>query len=137
MRRALPVLALTVAGLIPLWRYQPSEDSTTTTTTAEAVGTPAPSSGAPSGASARVVAGPTVTTQKGDVQVEVTLTGDRISAVRMLRQPNSPQTKGAVPTLVQETLDAQSADIDTVSGATVTSEGYRKSLQAALDEAGA
>ncbi|MCF3136568.1 FMN-binding protein [Streptomyces olivochromogenes] len=142
MRRALPVLALTVAGLIPLWRYQPSEDSTTTTSTtlptstAEAAGTPAPSSGAPSGASARVVAGPTVTTRKGDVQVEVTLTGDRISAVRLLRQPNSPQTKGAVPTLVQETLDAQSADIDTVSGATITSEGYRKSLQAALDEAG-
>ena len=38
--------------------------------------------------------------------------------------------------LVQETLDAQSADIDMVSGATVTSEGYLESLQSALDQAG-
>ena len=41
----------------------------------------------------------------------------------------------ALPILVQETLDAQSADIDMVSGATVTSEGYLQSLQTALDQA--
>ena len=39
----------------------------------------------------------------------------------------------ALPRLVQETLDAQSADVDMVSGATVTSEGYLQSLQSALD----
>ncbi|WP_432196773.1 FMN-binding protein [Streptomyces sp. bgisy027] len=43
----------------------------------------------------------------------------------------------AVPKLNQETLQAQSADIDTVSGATYTSAGYRQSLQSALDRAGA
>ena len=42
----------------------------------------------------------------------------------------------ALPVLVQETLDAQSADIDMVSGATVTSDGYLESLQSALDQAG-
>ena len=42
----------------------------------------------------------------------------------------------ALPVLVQETLDAQSAKIDMVSGATVTSDGYLASLQSALDEAG-
>ena len=42
----------------------------------------------------------------------------------------------ALPVLVQETLDAQSADIDMVSGATVTSDGYVTSLQSALDQAG-
>ncbi len=42
----------------------------------------------------------------------------------------------ALPILVQETLDPQSADIDMVSGATVTSVGYVESLQAALDQAG-
>ncbi|WP_339939943.1 FMN-binding protein [Undibacterium luofuense] len=42
----------------------------------------------------------------------------------------------ALPVLVQETLDAQSAQIDMVSGATVTSEGYVTSLQSALDQAG-
>jgi uncharacterized protein with FMN-binding domain len=42
----------------------------------------------------------------------------------------------ALPILVRETLDAQSADIDMVSGATYTSEGYDTSLQSALDQAG-
>ena len=42
----------------------------------------------------------------------------------------------ALPILVQETLSAQSANIDMVSGATVTSDGYLQSLQSALDQAG-
>ncbi|MFD7250537.1 FMN-binding protein, partial [Streptomyces sp. NPDC059895] len=90
-----------------------------------------------SGSSGLVVKGTTVATEKGDVQVEVTFEGDTITAVRMLKQPNHPQTTAAVPTLVEETLQAQSADIDTVSGATVTSDGYRESLQAAIDAKGA
>ncbi|MEU9353078.1 FMN-binding protein [Streptomyces griseoloalbus] len=133
MKRALPVLVLTVAGLIPVWRYTPAQE---TVTTEAADPAPAPSVSASPGGTTRVVAGPTVDTEKGPVQVEVTLDGDRISAVRMLRQPDHPQTTAAVPTLVEETLEAQSADIDTVSGATVTSDGYRESLQAALDAQG-
>jgi uncharacterized protein with FMN-binding domain len=42
----------------------------------------------------------------------------------------------ALPVLVQETLKAQSADVDMVSGATYTSDGYVTSLQSALDQAG-
>ena len=42
----------------------------------------------------------------------------------------------ALPVLVQETLSAQNADIDMVSGATVTSTGYVQSLQSALDQVG-
>jgi uncharacterized protein with FMN-binding domain len=42
----------------------------------------------------------------------------------------------ALPVLIQETLDAQNANIDMVSGATVTSDGYLESLQSALDKAG-
>jgi uncharacterized protein with FMN-binding domain len=84
-----------------------------------------------------IVAGSTVATEKGDVQVEVTFDGDEITAVRMLKQPDHPQTTGAVPILVEETLEAQSADVDTVSGATLTSEGYKESLQAAIDARGA
>ncbi|MFB8776228.1 FMN-binding protein [Streptomyces broussonetiae] len=130
MKRALPVLVLTVAGLIPVWRYVPSTD----------VGAPpaasAPSPTAPAEPGTEVVAGSTVNTEKGPVQVEVTFDGDTISAVRMLQQPNHPQTTDAVPVLIEETLQAQSADVDTVSGATVTSDGYRESLQAALDAKG-
>ncbi|MEU9366523.1 FMN-binding protein [Streptomyces avermitilis] len=135
MKRVLPVLVLSVAGLVPLWRYEPSTDTTSTTQAAPPAASPSASSspGSAAGSSAQVVAGSTVKTEKGPVQVEVTFEGDRISAVRMLQQPNHPQTVAAVPKLVEETLEAQSADIDTVSGATVTSEGYKKSLQAALD----
>ena len=43
----------------------------------------------------------------------------------------------AAPMLRQESLTAQSARIDIVSGATYTSEGYAQSLQSALDQAGA
>ncbi|MFI6492057.1 FMN-binding protein [Streptomyces sp. NPDC050564] len=140
MKRAMTVVVLTAAGLIPLWRYEPS--SGTTTTTEVAAPTPAPSSTASSSSSpsasaaSQVVQGSTVDTSKGAVQVEVTFAGDRISSVRMLQQPNHPQTTAAVPVLIKETLRAQSADIDTVSGATVTSEGYAQSLQAALDAKG-
>ncbi|MFF3311280.1 FMN-binding protein [Streptomyces sp. NPDC002952] len=133
MKRALPVLVLSVAGLIPVWRYEASPDSSAAQTPAAPPSpTSSTSSSAPS-ASSRVVAGPTVDTEKGPVQVEVTFEKDRIASVRMLRQPDHPQTAAAVPKLVAETLRAQSADVDTVSGATVTSDGYRKSLQAAID----
>jgi uncharacterized protein with FMN-binding domain len=73
--------------------------------------------------------------------VEITVTGGTIAKVNVLQQPsgNPKDTEindYALPILVQDTLDAQSAQIDMVSGATVTSEGYLQSLQAALDEAG-
>ncbi|MEU9632249.1 MULTISPECIES: FMN-binding protein [Streptomyces] len=134
MKRALPVLVLSVAGLIPLWRYAPSHD--TGSAQAAAAPAPAPSVSSPGGTTSTVVPGSTVDTEKGPVQVEVTFDGDRIASVRMLRQPDHPQTTAAVPQLIEETLQAQSADIDTVSGATITSDGYKESLQAALDARG-
>ncbi|MFF3204361.1 FMN-binding protein [Streptomyces sp. NPDC002962] len=131
MKRVIPVLVLSVAGLIPVWRYEPS---TGTTSTTEAASTPSVSSStSSSGSGSTTFTGTTVATEKGDVQVQVTFEGDKITAVRMLKQPNHPQTTAAVPKLVAETLAAQSADIDTVSGATVTSDGYKESLQAAID----
>ncbi|WP_432043442.1 FMN-binding protein [Streptomyces cadmiisoli] len=141
MKRALPVLVLTVAGIVPVWRYAPADGTATAGPGRPAPPPAATASGTPSagasGAASLVVAGPTVATEKGDVQVEVTFEGEAISAVRMLKQPNHPQTTAAVPTLIEETLRAQSADIDTVSGATITSEAYQDSLQAAIDARGA
>ncbi|MGW0207702.1 FMN-binding protein [Streptomyces sp. NPDC003233] len=139
MKRAIPVFVLTVAGLVPVWRYHPS---TGAVETAQPAATPstAPStasSAAPSAPSAsKVVPGTAVSTTKGVFQVEVTFRGDRIASVRMLQAPHHPQTRWAVPELIAETLKAQSAHIDTVSGATITSQGYRASLQAALDAKG-
>ncbi|MFD5859913.1 FMN-binding protein [Streptomyces chartreusis] len=143
MKRAIPVLVLSVAGLIPVWRYEPSL-GTPTTEAASPASTPSAESGSAetgsseSGSAAdTVVKGSTVNTDKGPVQVQVTFAGDRITAVKMLQQPNHPQTTAAVPQLVAETLEAQSADVDTVSGATITSDGYKESLQAAIDAKGA
>ena len=138
MKRALPVLVLSIAGLIPVWRYEPST-GTTAGSAAEPATAPSVSSAtsSPGSSGATTVTGTTVNTEKGDVQVQVTYAGDRITAVKMLQQPNHPQTTAAVPKLIAETLEAQSADIDTVSGATLTSDGYKESLQAAIDAKGA
>jgi len=147
VKRVIPVLVLSVAGLIPVWRYEPSIGTTTsTTTTTEAVSTPTPtatsssssgSSSTPSASSKKVVQGTAINTSKGTVQVQVTFEGDKISSVSMLQQPDHPQTTAAVPVLIEETLKAQSSKIDTVSGATITSDAYVQSLQAAIDAKGA
>jgi uncharacterized protein with FMN-binding domain len=134
VKRAIPVLVLSVAGLIPLWRYAPSHD-TGSSPAASAPASP-PSVSSSGGTTSTAVPGSTVDTEKGPVQVEVTFDGDRTASVRMLRQPDHPQTTAAVPQLIEETLQAQSADIDTVSGATITSDGYKESLQAAIDARG-
>ncbi|WP_338783807.1 FMN-binding protein [Streptomyces sp. DG1A-41] len=136
MKRAIPVLVLSVAGLIPVWRYAPSHDTGSSSATEAAAPASTPSASSSGGSTATVVSGSTIDTEKGPVQVEVTFDGDRIASVRMLQQPNHPQTTAAVPQLIEETLQAQSADIDTVSGATITSDGYKESLQAAIDAKG-
>ncbi|MGZ4626580.1 MAG: FMN-binding protein [Kineosporiaceae bacterium] len=79
-------------------------------------------------------------TPYGPVQVQIAVSAGRITAARTLRQPGGdPHSASlasyAVPRLDQETLSAQSAHIDVVTGATYTSEGYIGSLQSALDAA--
>lgn len=91
------------------------------------------------GSSSRVVTGESVYTRYGPVQVELTVKGTTITSIRMLSYPyTSPRDQqintAALPILISETLDAQDANIDMVSGATYTSEGYRQSLQSALDQ---
>jgi uncharacterized protein with FMN-binding domain len=138
VKRAIPVLVLSIAGLIPLWRYAPSPDTGSASSSAAGAAAPAstPSVSSSGGTTTTVVSGSTIDTEKGPVQVEVTFDGDEIASVRMLQQPNHPQTTAAVPKLIEETLQAQSAGIDTVSGATITSDGYKESLQAAIDARG-
>ncbi|GGS37629.1 FMN-binding protein [Streptomyces violaceus] len=136
MKRAIPVLVLSVAGLIPVWRYAPSHDTGSSSVTEAAAPASTPSASSSGGTTSTVVSGSTIDTEKGPVQVEVTFDGDKIASVRMLQQPDHPQTTAAVPQLIEETLQAQSADIDTVSGATITTDGYKESLQAAIDARG-
>ncbi|MFF5228763.1 FMN-binding protein [Dactylosporangium sp. NPDC000521] len=84
--------------------------------------------------------GSVVPTRWGDIQVIITVAGGKITGVTV---PVYPDGNGkdrqinarALPILNQAVVAAQSADIDTVSGATVTSDGYKESLQAAIDAA--
>jgi len=89
----------------------------------------------------RVVDGPPEVNRYGPVQVQVTLSGNQIVDVEALLLPNDRSRSQQIsayagPTLRQEALQAQSARMQTISGATYTSLGYRQSLQAALDQAG-
>ena len=165
MRKITLWLFSTVAALVLLFSYRTSTDSGTTpvaatapvtgpgtsTTTAPSTIT-APSTGAtpsPSASSSttsqsssgtKTYTGSTASTRWGDVQVSITVTDGKITDVQV---PVYPTENGrdqeinayALPVLKQETLTAQSANIDTVSGATVTSDGYLQSLQSALDAA--
>jgi uncharacterized protein with FMN-binding domain len=130
VKRAIPVVVLSIAGLVPVWLYQPSSG----TSTAQATTPSTSSSGTSVASGTNVVKTTTIDTEKGPVQLQVTFDGTKITAVKMLQQPDHPQTTAAVPKLIAETLEAQSADIDTVSGATITSDAYKESLQAAIDD---
>ncbi|MCU1615944.1 MAG: hypothetical protein JWO98_3484 [Frankiales bacterium] len=103
-------------------------------------GAAAPSSGSGSTTSGTVT-GAVASTRWGPVQVQLTLANGRITDVAIPQYPDGNGRDAeinaqALPILVQETLKAQSAQIDMVSGATVTSDGYLQSLQSALDKAG-
>jgi uncharacterized protein with FMN-binding domain len=166
MHRAIPVLAATAGGLALLASFHSSPSSlnlaagaapgsTTTQPAPVAPAAPEPTQGStstskPSGSTTttsappagnRTVDGPVVSTDFGNVQVRVTLQGTRIVDVQALELPSDRSRSArlsqyAGPLLRQETLKAQSANIDLVSGASYTSEGYAQSLQAALDQAG-
>jgi len=97
-------------------------------------------SAAPLPAGAKVVTGPDVPNQFGDVQVQLTISGGKITDVKALQLPFDRQRSAYIsqvagPLLRTEVLQVQSASIDIISGATYTSESYAQSVQAALDQA--
>jgi uncharacterized protein with FMN-binding domain len=98
--------------------------------------TPVPSAAA----GAATVTGPTVSTRYGPVQVRIAVSGGQVTEISALQLPSGGRSgrisQVAEPILHDEALAAQSAQIDTVSGATYTSAAYEQSLQAALDQAG-
>ena len=85
-----------------------------------------------------VAAGTVAYTDYGAVQVRVTVTHGRIVNVAALRLPRGNQmdvqlSKPAARVLERRVITAQSANVDMVSGATYTSQGYLSSVQSALD----
>lgn len=91
----------------------------------------------------RTVTGPVVGNEYGDVQVQITLNGDRIVRATALELPEETAESDRRSSSVNsrysgpdgEVVQRQSAQLDTVSGATATSDSYRQSLQAAIDAA--
>jgi len=83
--------------------------------------------------------GPTINVNYGNVQVKITVSNGKITdavAVKAPKGKNDRYTNMAVPVLKTQTLQAQSANIQGVSGASYTSYGWFKSLQGALADAG-
>jgi len=108
---------------------------TTTTTTKSATATsPTTAAGTKTGT------GSVIRTAYGPVQVRVTMRGDQLVDVQALQLPSDRSRSARIsqeagPILRTEALRAQSANIDIVSGASYTSEGYARSLQSAIDAA--
>ncbi|MFE2431863.1 FMN-binding protein [Streptomyces sp. NPDC059373] len=164
MRRVLLGTVATVSGVTALLALKPHTQTTVALPQATASPTTTPSAQASSPASAspsasssakstkstkstksatptKTVTGDTIQTRYGPVQVRITLKAGKLTAVDVLQVPNdNPRdaqiAQYSVPVLTQEALAAQSASINSVSGATYTSEGYISSLQSALDKSG-
>jgi uncharacterized protein with FMN-binding domain len=145
MRRIVIWLASTVTIVVLLFGYHTSTNKTSSAATVPSASGPTTTS--PNASSGRgssdikTYAGSVAQTRWGPVQVKITVQSGKITKVTVLQQPNGNPKDAeinsyALPILINETTHTQSADIDMVSGATVTSQGYVQSLQAALDEAG-
>ena len=164
MRRAVIVLGSTAAGLAALLSFKthsvaaadpapsaPAPSATTPQAAPSSTGSAAKASATPKAgtttqastatqAATRTVTGTVASTQYGPMQVQVTLAGTKITKVTVLQRTDDGSESDqidatAIPTLTSETLAAQSAHIDAVSGASYTSSGYIQSLQSALDKA--
>jgi uncharacterized protein with FMN-binding domain len=141
MKRALAAIVATVAGLVWLLDFRTHAARQSVLPPVAATAPSSSASQAPSAKSqTRSVTGSSVGTPYGDVEVRVTFTGAEITDVVPVRLPDSNGVdqeidQQAVPILIQETLTAQSASIQAVSGASYTSDGYIQSLQSALDKA--
>jgi uncharacterized protein with FMN-binding domain len=114
--------------------------SSTATPTTEPAVTPEPTPTPKPTSSTQVVDGKVVNTRYGQVQVELTIKNGTITDVQALQLPNDRQYSAEIsdyvaPYLRKMVLQAQSANIDIISGATYTSTGYAKSVQSALNSA--
>jgi uncharacterized protein with FMN-binding domain len=145
MRRIVLAVMSTISGLVMLFSYHTSTNSQAAGTTTAAASDSSSAGSSPnspdsSSSSSRTYTGDVVSTQWGPVQVEITVENGRITRSEAVQYPTENRRDQeinayAVPQLNSEAVSAQSASIDAISGATVTSEGYVQSLQSAIDQA--
>jgi len=124
----------TITTVVLLFSYH------TSTNNASVAGSAALRQRGSSGSGKGSFTGDVVDTRWGPVQVRITVRAGKISASEAVQYPRQNRRDAeinghALPILDRDAVQQQSASIDTVSGATVTSDGYKESLQAAIDEA--
>ncbi|MFF4016874.1 FMN-binding protein [Streptomyces sp. NPDC001843] len=140
VRRVMLATAATVSGVVLLLSLKPSTDPASASAAGAAPQQPAAGQEAPQGgaAAAGTVTGDVAQTQYGPVQVRLTVANGKVTKAEAVQAPkggtSDQKTALSVPKLNQEAVAAGTANIDSVSGATYTSTGYKKSLQSALDK---
>jgi uncharacterized protein with FMN-binding domain len=137
MKRALLIAGGTIGGLGAVLMITPPNLSETTQI---AGGIPqVDPSAAPTNAAPETFTGDAVTMRYGIVQVKITVQGGKIIDAQAVQAPtgsNDRYTQKAVPRLREQTIAAQSANIQGVSGASFTSYGWYTSLASAIAKAG-
>lgn len=146
MTRAPLVLAATVAGMAATLGFharspaqQPATATAVATTSSASSGTGTARKA--SAADSTGTTGDAVDTQYGPVQLKVTVSGGKITSIEAVQLPqgdpkSSSISSYAAPLLQESALSRQDGQVDAVSGATYTSDGYATALQSALDKAG-
>lgn len=153
MKRAILIGAGTIAGIAAVVAYKPpaadqsaaaltdfstvvgaKSDQSPAPSATTGTGTAAPSAAA---AAAQTVDSDVVQTDFGPMQLQVTATAGKISDIQILQYPNGDRksqqiNQRALPTLIQEAVTANSANIDGVSGASYSSAGFSQALQSAI-----
>jgi uncharacterized protein with FMN-binding domain len=141
LRRVLLASAATVSGIVLLLSLKPATDSSSASAQGAAQGAAAAQESPQGGAAAAgtsTVTGTATQTEYGVVQVRLTVANGKITKAEAVQAPHGgtsdQKTALSVPKLNQEVVATQSADITSVTGATYTSGGYKKSLQSAIDK---
>jgi uncharacterized protein with FMN-binding domain len=154
MRRVILAVTGTIAGLVALLSFK-SHDPTTPVAATSGTGGASSTSSSSSSSSTTVpgefqsgagtlttgettITGKVANTVYGPVQIELVVKSHKIVKVAVLEQPTNTIHdiqigEFAFPKLISETLAAQDAKVDAVSGASYTSAGYISSLQSAVD----
>ena len=159
MKRAMLAIISTAAALVLLLSFKVHSQSASATPPAAVSGTNTGSSGSSASAGSttssgggsspskkttsatKTYTGEAADTRYGPVQVEITVHDGKVTKAEATEYPeNQPRDEQinsyAIPQLNQEAVSVGNANIDMVSGATFTSQGYISSLQSALDKAG-
>ena len=140
LRRIAIIATGTIGGVVAVVAYHPPS-LTPVSTIGVATSTPTTGTTKPTSGASGIYSGSTAQTAWGPVQVQITVSGGQITAAKALQWPNGDRrsqsiAQQSIPYLIQQTLTTKSANVLGVSGASYTSDGWRRSLASARSKAG-